>query len=76
MARSYIKLIQKFDTIPTVDQPSEPEETNYYERSDYTEEATKQLYENFESGLIETYLAEQEQRVQNVPIVKNPALIQ
>ncbi|MDR9382125.1 MAG: formyltransferase family protein, partial [Natronomonas sp.] len=74
MTRTYIKIVRRFDALKPVDKPSEPEDSNYYRRDDYTTEATRKLYQNFGSGLVERYLEEREDRIRAVPIVSNPAL--
>lgn len=74
MTRAYVELIREFDELEEVEQPPEPEETRYYRKDDYSTEATRQLYRNFEEGMVEDYLGEQEERVRNAPIARNPVL--
>jgi folate-dependent phosphoribosylglycinamide formyltransferase PurN len=74
MTRTYIEIVRRFAALEPVDKPSEPKDSNYHRRDDYTMEATRRLYKNFESGLVERYLEEREERVRAVPIVSNPAL--
>jgi folate-dependent phosphoribosylglycinamide formyltransferase PurN len=74
MMGTYREVIRKFEDLETAPAVPEPEETHYYEQSDYSEAATKQLYEQFESGMIETYLANRDERIADAPIAKNPAI--
>lgn len=69
----YPELVRRFNELDSMDRP-EAENERYYTSSDYSVEATKTLYENFENGLIEEYLCERETRISKVPIVKNPAI--
>lgn len=71
---TYREIIRKFESLPSSPKPPEPDQARYYEKDDYSEEATRRLYEQFEDGLIEEYLEEQEDRIAAVPIVKNPGL--
>jgi folate-dependent phosphoribosylglycinamide formyltransferase PurN len=75
-AMVYPEIIRQFDELPDFDHPAEivDEEANYYRSSDYSESATAQLYENFESGLVEEYRAEMDKRTDAVPILWNPAI--
>jgi hypothetical protein len=72
MVFDYIDIIRNFDELPRIEQSLSPDESKYYERDDYSEEATEQLYANFESGLVERYLEEQKERIRDVPILENP----
>lgn len=69
----YPELVRRFDELEPVEQP-ESDGGNYYTSSDYSVEATKTLYENFENGLIDEYLHHRSERVSDVPIIKNPAI--
>jgi folate-dependent phosphoribosylglycinamide formyltransferase PurN len=75
-AAVYPAIIREFEELPDVDHPASisDEEANYYRSSDYSEDATAQLYENFEAGMVEEYLAEQGERTDGVPILRNPAI--
>lgn len=74
MTRAYISLVRRFKELEPVPELPEPSETHYYRSEDFSETATRQLYRNFEEGLVETYLNERNERVADVPIVTNPAL--
>ncbi len=74
MIQPYREIITKFDDLVDMDQPRTPEDEHYYKRADYSTEATKKLYENFDDGLVEDYLAEQDERTEEVPLVKNPVV--
>ncbi|WP_336001794.1 formyltransferase family protein [Halorientalis halophila] len=76
VATVYPEVIRKFDELEPVENVPEPDEAKYYEKSDYSTEATRKLYENFDSGLIPEYLAEREERIEAAPIVENPVLAQ
>jgi methionyl-tRNA formyltransferase len=75
-AKVYPEIIRRFNKLPDIDHPANigNEEAKYYRSSDYSESATVQLYENFESGLVEEYLAEMDKRTDAVPILRNPAI--
>lgn len=70
----YPELVRKFDSLYSVDQPPVPEVEHVYSRDDYNPQATRSLYENFESGMIEQYLDEIDTRIEKVPIVKHPVI--
>lgn len=74
MIRPYREIITKFDELNDIEQPKAPDNEHYYTASDYSTEATKQLYENFDDGLINNYLAEENERIAEVPINKNPVV--
>lgn len=74
VGRLYPELVWRFDDLHSVEQPPEPDEEHYYRSSDYNPDATAQLYENFENGLVEEYLHHRDERVAEVPIVKHPVL--
>ena len=71
MASVYADIIRKIDTLPKMPQPA-PVPRKAYRQNDYDEESVKKLYENFESGLVEKYLAEAAERERRAPIVINP----
>lgn len=75
-AAVYTDIIRQFGELPDVDHPADitDEEANYYRSSDYSKAATTQLYENFEAGLVDDYLAEKTERTDAVPILRNPAI--
>lgn len=70
----YPELARSFDELHSVDQPPEPDEERYYRSDDYNPEATKQLYTNFENGLVADYLDNRKERTAAVPIVKHPVI--
>ncbi len=74
VANVYPELARQFDELHSVEQPPEPDNEHYYRKADYSDEATRKMYENFEEGMVETYLEEQEERVEQVPIVKHPVI--
>lgn len=74
VAMIYPELARNFDDLYSVDPPPEPEAENYFRKADYSDEATRKMYKNFEEGMIRTYLEQQEERIQNVPIVKHPII--
>ena len=74
MIAPYCDIITKFHELENVEQPETPDNEHYYTSADYSTEATKQLYDNFEAGLIDEYLAKQEERTSDVPLVKNPTV--
>jgi folate-dependent phosphoribosylglycinamide formyltransferase PurN len=76
VAETYAEILRRFDDLRDVDHPAEvdDEDTRYYTSDDYSEDATRRLYENFDEGLVETYLEERDNRVAAVPILRNPAL--
>jgi folate-dependent phosphoribosylglycinamide formyltransferase PurN len=74
MIQTYREIITKFDALENIEQPGVPKNEHYYTTSDYSTEATKQLYENFDDGLVDDYLAEQDERTAEVPLVKNPVV--
>jgi folate-dependent phosphoribosylglycinamide formyltransferase PurN len=74
MIGPYLEIIRKFDDLESMDQPEKPDNEHYYTTSDYSTEATQQLYENFDNGLVDDYLETQVERIANVPLVKNPVV--
>jgi len=74
IVRPYREIITKFDDLQTMDQPESPDNDHYYTTSDYSTEATQQLYENFDDGLVGDYLKNQDERTEDVPLVKNPVV--
>lgn len=77
IAEVYPDIIRKFHDLSSIDHPAEvdKEDTKYYTSNDYSENATQRLYDNFEKGIVENYIAEQDERVASVPILRNPALL-
>jgi len=72
MIGPYREIIRKFDELESIHQPEKPDNEHYYTTSDYSTEATQQLYENFDNGLVDDYLETQAEHDSNVPLVKNP----
>jgi hypothetical protein len=71
---TYREIITKFDAFDHMKQPGVPEDEHYYTTSNYSTETTKQLYENFDDGLVDDYLAEQDERTAEMSLVKNPVV--
>jgi len=69
----YPELVRRLDKLESLEQ-LEADDEQYYTTSDYSVEATKTLYENFENGLVADYLRDYDARVSEVPILKNPAI--
>jgi folate-dependent phosphoribosylglycinamide formyltransferase PurN len=75
-AEVYAEIIRRFDDLADIDHPApEDHDEHYYRSDDFSDEATEQLYENFDTGMIEAYLDEQDRRTDAVPILENPALV-
>jgi methionyl-tRNA formyltransferase len=76
-AETYPAVVHNFENLSDVEHPApiDDEDGKYYTSDDYAESATIQLYENFEAGMIEEYLTERDERVEAVPILRNPALV-
>ena len=74
MSRTYRRLIEVFDRLAPMPPLPKTDIDRYYRSDDYTEESVSTLYRNFEQGLIETYLSEERDRCDRVPIVTNPAM--
>lgn len=74
MIGPYREIIRKFDDLENMEQPETPDNEHYYTTSDYSTEATQQLYENFDNGLVDDYLEAQDERTADVPLVKNPVV--
>lgn len=70
----YAEIVRRFDVLPAMPQPKIPADAQVYRQKDFSENATRRLYEQFADGLVERYLAERERRCARVPIVENPAL--
>lgn len=71
----YAALLEQFDDLEPMPQPDAPPSTRMCKRDDFTEDATTRLYEQFENGLVERYLAEEAQRCFAVPLVSHPKLV-
>jgi len=68
------KLLESFDSLDNMTQPSEPENVKVYRNKDFSEEATCKLYSNFADGMIQRYLLEKGTRCKKAPIIENPAV--
>lgn len=74
-AEAYAAIIRRFDDLADVEHPAPDDHAeHYYTSGDYSTEATEQLYKNFESGMIDAYLEERDERTDAVPILENPTL--
>ena len=71
---TYAQIITKLDEIKTQPQPVLNREEKYYKRKDYSDDAVRQMYRNFEKGMIDEYLAQRIQMNTKTPIVKNSVL--
>lgn len=74
IGRLYPELVRCFSDLHPVKQPPDPDKEHYYRSADYNPDATAQLYENFENGLIEEYRQHRDERIAEVPIVKHPEI--
>ena len=70
----YAHLLERFDDLAAMHQPSTPEDARLCKRADFTEDATSRLYAQFDDGLVQRYLGEAHERRAAVPIVSNPSL--
>lgn len=71
---TYAEIIRSFDNLHPMPQLPIPDDVKTYRIRDFSDEATKKLYERFQDGLVDIYLAEREARCAAVPIVEHPAL--
>jgi len=74
MSRIYKKIILNFDTLENMSQLPIPSKVKVYRMKDYTEKSVEILYNNFNNGLIKTYLNEESYRCAKAPIITNPTL--
>ncbi len=74
MAGVYAELVENFDRLVRMPQPEVPEQTYYYRKKDFSEEAVGRLYENFRNGMVERYLEDRRRRDANCRLVVNPVL--
>lgn len=70
----YPEIIRRFDDLHPIEQPPKQDDDNYYRSDDYNPDATRMLYENFENGMVMSYLCEWKERIADVPIVKHPVI--
>lgn len=68
------EVILRFDSLGAMPAAPAPANPRYYRKRDYSEESVETLYENFASGMIEGYLAEEAKRHAAAPIITNPAV--
>lgn len=70
----YAEIIRHYDQLQPMEQLELNREEKVYRRKDFSPEATEQIYKNFESGMIEDYLANDNARDSAAPIVQNPLI--
>ncbi len=68
-------LVRAFDQLQTMPQPQNSATDRVYRKRDFTDQATRQLYDNFQSGLIGQYIEQREAREQRVQLVENPMIV-
>lgn len=71
----YCSIIRKIDSIKAQPQMPLKRKGYVYKRKDFSEEATKKLYENFRTGMVDKYVQEKDSRLSLAPIVINPLLV-
>lgn len=71
----YGKLIVHIERLQTPPPLPEPPLERLYRMADFTDDAVRCLYDSFADGLVERYLADQEQRAKRVPILENFGLL-
>jgi len=74
MADIYRKIIIGIDNIKRIAPLMDSGVRHFYRKRDYTEQSVETLYQNFSSGLIETFLSEEKFRCLQAPIITNPSL--
>jgi len=74
MSRLCKKIILNFDKLENMSQLPMPSKVKVYRMKDFTEKSVEILYNNFNNGLINTYLNEEEYRCVKAPIITNPGL--
>ena len=75
MSRIFRSIVVNFDSLARMPHLLVPANEKVYKNKDYSEESVSTLYKNFEGGLIERYLHEEEDRCAKVPIVVNPEVV-
>jgi hypothetical protein len=73
MAATFANIVSNWDRIEPLPQPDK-KAGKLCTRKDFDRSACEALYAQFESGLIDRYLAQRPQRLQNAPILANPAI--
>lgn len=68
MIGCYARLIADFDRVVRLPQPSVPDTAKLYLKGDFTVEAVRKLYANFQDGLVERYLKEKDARTERAPL--------
>ena len=74
MVRVYAEIIARMTDVEDVPQPPRPNCEKVYRKKDFSEDATRRLYDNFRNGMIESYLREKRCRDRRVPIILNPGV--
>lgn len=76
-AEAYASIIRRFAELESIEHPAPSDHVEHYYRSaDFSDDATRKLYQNFEEGMINRYLSESDSLTDDVPILKNPALVE
>jgi hypothetical protein len=74
MARVYSELILNFDALQEMPQLKKSDTDRYYSKTHFTLESVKTLYQNFENGLVSTYLDRKKAGDIDLEIIQNPVL--
>ncbi|MCA1480765.1 formyl transferase, partial [Bradyrhizobium sp. NBAIM08] len=74
MTETFARLVVYFDKLKKLPPPEKGGSSRLYHKKDYSLAAVEQLYRHFNSGLIENYLHEKEERLAKAPILVNPVL--
>ena len=69
----YAELLRRFAALDRLPQPTAPT-PRVYRRAAAAGQAVARLYAQFDSGLVDTFLSERDERVGRVPIVEQPLL--
>ena len=70
----YVQIIRRFDALQPVEPFGDVGETRYFRQADFSAEAVRDLYRQFDDGLLDRYLDDQDSRDAAVPIRHNAAL--
>ena len=74
VALVYPEIIRKFHDLPQPPPIPEPLEQHVCRKRDFDEASVSDLYDAFDAGLVDRYVAEREKRCEAVPIATNPAI--